>query len=53
VPWGFYNVLQWIHTRYSISSESVLPWIYITENGCDAPNESQLSLNDALKDDFR
>ena len=47
VPWGFRNMLNWVAERYGN------PGIYVTENGCDVPNESQLPLDQALQDDFR
>ena len=114
VPWGFFDVLMYVHNRYSIayttaitsappaaatpaaatnstsstgrqlrdsaqssgsSSESTdssagdgggtagvtaavmsgaqrVP-IYVTENGCDAPGEARMSIEQALQDDFR
>jgi beta-glucosidase len=62
VPWGFYKVIMWTHNRYK-DAESVLqkqknsnavgPLIYITENGCDVPGESELPLQAALNDTFR
>ena len=47
VPWGFYNVIMWTTKRYN------RPLIYITENGVDAPGESAMEIEVALKDDFR
>jgi beta-glucosidase/6-phospho-beta-glucosidase/beta-galactosidase len=47
VPWGFGKLLRWIHHRYNA------PSIFITENGVAVPNESALSLKDALNDNFR
>lgn len=51
VPWGFYKAIKWNHDRYAPHSKEFK--IYITENGCDVPNESQLPLKEALQDDFR
>jgi len=47
VPWGFRKMLNWVAERYGN------PGIYVTENGCDVPNESSLPLQQALNDDFR
>jgi len=47
VPEGFYEVLTWVSKRYGN------PPIYVTENGCDVPGESQMAMADALEDDFR
>eukprot|EP00624_Nannochloropsis_granulata_P003078 evm.model.NODE_25690_length_16931_cov_16.617329.2 len=47
VPWGFRKMLNWVAERYGN------PGIYVTENGCDVPNESQLTLAEALDDQFR
>jgi beta-glucosidase/6-phospho-beta-glucosidase/beta-galactosidase len=47
VPWGFRKMLNWVAERYGN------PGIYVTENGCDVPNESQLPLAEALNDQFR
>lgn len=41
------EVLLWVDKRYNH------PPIYVTENGCDVPNESQLPLDQALNDTFR
>ena len=46
-PLGIYHVLKWIDGRYS------KPVIFITENGVDVPDESTLSMADALQDTFR
>ncbi|KAG5192004.1 putative glycoside hydrolase [Tribonema minus] len=48
VPWGFRKVIMWIHNRYK-------PWagIYITENGCAIPGDSEHDTNGALRDTFR
>jgi len=51
VPWGMYNVLKWSSDRYTIGG--VRPIIYVTENGCDVPDESTLPLAKALDDSFR
>lgn len=47
VPWGLGKLLLYIQDRYGD------PTIYITESGVDVPHENQLSLDKALKDDFR
>ncbi|EWM27607.1 glycosyl hydrolase family 1 [Nannochloropsis gaditana] len=47
VPWGFRKMLNWVAERYGN------PGIYVTENGCDVPNESKMSLAEALDDKFR
>lgn len=64
VPEGFYNMLMWVHRRYALffKPEEVNTWpagkrrppfVYITENGCDVLQESQLSFPQVLQDDFR
>ena len=63
VPWGFYKLLKWVDSRYSKSNlytsggvgakKSKEFIVYITENGCDAPGESQKPLVEALNDTFR
>ena len=40
-------VLQYIDSYYKH------PIIYITENGCDVPGESQMELQESLNDTFR
>ncbi|KAL0478093.1 beta-glucosidase [Acrasis kona] len=47
VPWGCRKLMNWISKRYGS-----VP-IYITENGVDAPGESDLSISQAVDDDFR
>jgi beta-glucosidase/6-phospho-beta-glucosidase/beta-galactosidase len=47
VPWGARKILNWIKNRYPGLD------IYITENGCDVPNEDKLPLQEALNDTFR
>lgn len=47
VPWGFGKMLRYVKDRYSD------PEIYVTESGADVPKESKMSLQKALKDDFR
>lgn len=44
VPWGFRNMLNWIHQRYG-----GLP-IYVTENGCSVAASSR---DEAVNDQFR
>jgi len=46
VPWGFRKLLEWVYERYQSP-------IYVTENGCDVPNESQIPLPLVLDDKFR
>lgn len=48
VPSGIHDLLLWLSNRYGKKTP-----IFITENGCDVPGESQLSLEDALNDTFR
>ncbi|KAJ3408919.1 hypothetical protein HDV05_004676 [Chytridiales sp. JEL 0842] len=47
VPWGVRKLLNWLSERYG------KPDIYITENGCSAPNETKILREDAIKDLFR
>jgi beta-glucosidase len=47
VPSGIRDILHWISKRYNS------PPIYITENGVDCPNESSMSVQEALNDTFR
>eukprot|EP01084_Bolivina_argentea_P023752 44364_1 len=47
VSFGIYKIIKWIDNRYGKQP------IYITENGCDVPNESELLLNEILNDTFR
>lgn len=44
---GFRNLLNWISNRYG------RPTIYVTENGTSVKGESEMTLETALKDDFR
>ena len=64
VPWGFHRVVMWLHDRYAVEEVIVVsggnttsrftgPLIYITENGCDAPGESTMGIQEALNDTFR
>lgn len=54
VPRGLYNAIMWNHDRYSAGlSVGAAPVFYITENGCDVPNESFISMEQALNDTFR
>lgn len=55
VPWGFYNVIMWLHNRYAtaLGDGSTGPLIYVTENGVDVPGESEMSIEEALNDTFR
>lgn len=47
VPRGIRDVLLWLAERYDN------PEVYITENGVDAPGESDMPLEEALNDTFR
>jgi beta-glucosidase len=47
VPWGIRKLLNYIHNTYKA------PWIMITENGVDVPNESSMPVAQALNDTFR
>jgi len=47
VPWGIRKMLNWVADRYDN------PPLYITENGCDVPNESQIPFPQVLNDTFR
>ena len=47
VPTGIYDLLIWLNKRYN------KPMFLITENGVDVPGESEMSLEQALKDTFR
>lgn len=46
-PYGIRMLMDWIKERYDN------PPIYITENGVDVPGENDMTLEDALKDEFR
>lgn len=48
-PGGFRNILLWLNHRYL---EGDLP-LYITENGCSAPHESETPFPDILHDHWR
>lgn len=52
VPQGFYELIMWTHRRYNLADLDK-PWIYITENGCDAPGEETTPLPAVLEDTFR
>ena len=47
VPSGIYKMIKWVDERYGN------PLIYITENGCDAPNEDALPFDEIINDTFR
>ena len=47
VPWGIRKLLNYIHNTYNS------PWIMITENGVDVPNEGSMPIAQALNDTFR
>lgn len=64
VPEGFYNMLMWIHKRYSLffRPEEVNTWpvgkkrppfVYVTENGCDVLDESKMTFPEVLQDNYR
>jgi len=46
-PQGIRSILNWIQHRYQPEM------IYITENGVDVPGESNMPVEQALKDTFR
>ncbi|KAL0489628.1 beta-glucosidase [Acrasis kona] len=46
VPWGIRKIVNWVYDRYQIK-------IYITENGCDVPNEDKLPFDQIINDTFR
>jgi len=48
-PGGLRNILLWINHRYL---EGRLP-LYITENGCSVPGESEMTYPDVLDDQWR
>jgi beta-glucosidase len=52
VPWGFYKLIMWVHHRYEETEYHQRPMI-ITENGCDAPGEGPMPMEQAVKDSFR
>ena len=45
-PPGIRHLLNWVYKRYHHPT-------YITENGVDVPNESSLTIAEALEDQFR
>lgn len=47
VPWGFKKQCEWVAGRYDN------PPVLITENGVSVPGESDLSVEQAVQDDFR
>ncbi len=51
VPSGFRDTLLWISHRYTTSAGP--PIIYVTENGCDVPGESEKGMVDLLRDEWR
>lgn len=56
VPEGIRYNLQYIAQRYATVQPSYKgrgPPIFVTENGCDVPGETQMPLGEALNDTFR
>lgn len=51
VPSGFKDTIMWNSHRYS--TDDGPPVIYITENGCDVPGESEMALAELLRDEWR
>jgi beta-glucosidase len=47
VPWGLRKHLAYVDKRYGH------PEVYITENGCSVPNESQIPVPEVFNDTFR
>ena len=47
MPWGLRQLLKYIASRYPGYR------IFVTENGCDAPGESEKPAAEALRDGFR
>uniref|UniRef100_A0A383WHZ0 beta-glucosidase n=1 Tax=Tetradesmus obliquus TaxID=3088 RepID=A0A383WHZ0_TETOB len=47
VPWSFYKLLKYVQSRYDPKQ------IIITENGVSAPKEDSMSVQQAIRDDFR
>ncbi|WIA44472.1 hypothetical protein OEZ86_007218 [Tetradesmus obliquus] len=47
VPWSFYKLLKYVQSRYDPKQ------IMITENGVSAPKEDSMSVQQAIRDDFR
>ena len=46
VPWGFRKLLGYVHARYKMD-------VWITESGCDGPDEDVTPLPAVLHDTFR
>eukprot|EP00882_Tetradesmus_deserticola_P021744 GHRQ01023541.1.p1 GENE.GHRQ01023541.1~~GHRQ01023541.1.p1 ORF type:complete len:292 (+),score=51.76 GHRQ01023541.1:234-1109(+) len=47
VPWSFYKLLKYVQKRYDPKQ------IMITENGVSVPKEGNMTVQQAIKDDFR
>ena len=57
VPEGIYDTIKWVYERYmngAMANEYKDQNIYITENGCDSPNENEthIVINDTFKQNF-
>ncbi|KAL3650726.1 hypothetical protein CASFOL_007129 [Castilleja foliolosa] len=52
VPWGIYELLKYVHKTFNTTTYD-LPDIYITENGCDEPNNPKLTSYEACRDKTR
>ena len=52
-PGGIRNLLIWVHERYLATRDGKTLPLYITENGCSAPGESEMALPGVLDDRFR
>ena len=48
VPWGLSKLLRYVRSRYGSGLE-----LCVTENGCAAPGEAQMTADAAVRDTFR